>query len=150
MHAPFFVLFLFSPVLFFAVFAAVDLFLRVGQNEDVIQFLLDGSDAAGVAASGHILDFLWQGQPFFLYDAVVLYDIDGDVVIDEAQSVQIDGVDGTLDLDDIFLAHLVAPGVFDDGHAAVEFIQIQILIDLHASACFNMIQHKAFTESSDI
>ena len=140
----------FPSVFFLAVFAPVDLLSGIGQHKDVIQLLLDGSDAAGVAASGHILDFLWQGQPFFLYDAVVLYDIDGDVVIDEAQSVQIDGVDGTLDLDDILLAHLVAPGVLDDGHAAVEFIQIQILIDLHTSACFNMIQHKAFTEASEI
>lgn len=140
----------FPSVFFLAVFAPVDLLSGIGQHKDVIQLLLDGSDAAGIVAFGDVLDLQRERQALFVHDLVVLDDVDRNVVVDEAEGVQIDFIDGTFDLDDIFLAHLVAAGVFDDGDATVEFIQIQIVIDLHASAGLDMVQHEAFMKYTDI
>ena len=74
---------------FFAVFAAVDFFFFVCQYEDVGEFLFDGSDTAGVLAFNDIVDFPGEYQFLFIYDFAVLDHIDGDVMVDEGQDVQI-------------------------------------------------------------
>ncbi len=61
------------------------------------EFLLDRCDAAGIFAFQHIFDLLWERERQFLHDLAVLDDIDGDVVIDEAQDVEVERVDVALD-----------------------------------------------------
>ena len=56
------------PVFFFAVFAAVDFLLFIGQEEEGVEFLLDGSNAARIP-------------------------VDCDIVIDEAEDVEIQRFD---------------------------------------------------------
>lgn len=53
------------------------------------QSLLDGSDASGVAAFDDIFDLFGKYQFFLLYDLTVFDDVDGDVVVDECQDIQI-------------------------------------------------------------
>ena len=53
-------------------------------------------------------------------DLVIADDVDGDVVVDVAENIEVDGVERSLDLDDVFPAHLVAPRVLDDCDGAVQ------------------------------
>ena len=58
-------------------------------------------------------------QGALLGDLVVADDVDGDVVVNVAEDVEVDGVQWSLDLDDIFSSHLVALCVLDDCDGAV-------------------------------
>ena len=83
------------------------------------QSLLDGSDASGVAAFDDIFDLFGKYQFFFLYNLTVFDDVDGDVVIDECQDIQIQHVDVTFYFQNVLFAHFSAAGVFDDSNGAV-------------------------------
>ena len=50
-----------SLILLLAVFAAVHFLARVGQDEDLIQLLLDGGDAAGILAFHDVADLFGEG-----------------------------------------------------------------------------------------
>ena len=117
----------FSSVFFFAVLAAVNFFFFICQEEYMIQPLLDGSDAAGVFAFDHIGDLFWKLQLFFVNDLFVLDDIDGDIVVNKAKDIQIQLFDRTFNFDDIFSAHFVASGIFDDGNCTVQLVQLQVI-----------------------
>ena len=56
------------------------------------QSLLDGSDASGVAAFDDIFDLFGKYQFLLLYDLTVFDDVDGDVVVDIAEDIKVDGV----------------------------------------------------------
>ena len=58
-------------------------------------------------------------QGALLGDLVVADDVDGDVVVNIAEDIEVDGVSRSLDLDDIFSSHLVALCVLDDRDCAV-------------------------------
>lgn len=83
------------------------------------QSLLDGSDASGVAAFDDVLDLFGKYQFFLLYDLTVFDDVDGDVVVDECQYIQIQHIDVTFYFQNILFAHFSATGVFDDSNGAV-------------------------------
>ena len=83
------------------------------------QSLLDGSDASGVAAFDDVLDLFGKYQFFLLYDLTVFDDVDGDVVVDECQYIQIQHIDITFYFQNVLLAHFSAAGVFDDSNGAV-------------------------------
>ena len=68
---------------FFAIFTAVDLIFFVCQNKDMIQFLIDRSDAAWVFSPDHISDLFWKRELLFSDNLFVFYNIDGDIVIDK-------------------------------------------------------------------
>ena len=53
-------------------------------------------------------------------DLVIADDVDGDVVVDVAENIEVDGVERSLDLDDVFPAHLVPLRVLDDCDGAVQ------------------------------
>ena len=127
------------PVFFFTILAAVDLLFLIGQEEDLVEFLLDGSNAARIPAGDDILDLLWKMQLLFLIDLVVLDDVDCDIVIDEAEDVEIQRFDWAFHLQDILLAHLAALRIFDDGNRAVKLVELQIVVDLQAHAGFDMV-----------
>lgn len=134
----------------FTVLAAVDLLFLVGKYEDMGKLLLYGSDAAGIPALDDVLDLAGQDQFFFVHDLAVLDHIDRDIVVDEGQHIQIQGVDVTLYFQDIFLAHLIAAGVLDDRHGTVQLVQLQMMIDGEAFAGLDMVQHEAFLDFSYI
>ena len=108
-----------AVILLFAVLAAVDLVFLIRKHEDVIQFLLDGSDASGILAPYHVDNLFWKMKSLLVNDLGILDNVDGDVMINESKDVQINKVYGTFDLHDILLAHLVALGIFDDRDTAV-------------------------------
>ena len=47
-------------IFLFTVFAAVNFFCLIGEKEDLVEFLLDGSDAAWVFAPDDILYLFWH------------------------------------------------------------------------------------------
>jgi len=83
------------------------------------QSLLDGSDASGVAAFDDVFDLFGKYQFLLLYDLTVFDDVDGDVVVDECQYIQIQHIDVTFYFQNVLFAHFSAASVFDDSHSAV-------------------------------
>ena len=75
------------PVFFFTILAAVDFLFLIGQEEDLVEFLLDGSDAAWVFAPDDILYLFWHVKLLFLYDLGILDDIDRDVVVNKSENI---------------------------------------------------------------
>ena len=66
-------------------------------------------------------------------------DVHGNLVIQETDDIEIDTVKAACNLDDIFLAHFFAAGILDNRNLAVQFAEIQILVDFHAHTGRNMI-----------
>ena len=109
--------------------AAVDLTLLVGKEEYLIESLLDRGDTARVFAGDDIHELLRKIQILLCDDRSVLDDIDRDAVVYAAKHVQIQLVDRAFDLDDVLFPHLVAVRIFDDRHAAVHLVELQIFVD---------------------
>ena len=130
-------------VLLIAVLAAIRRRLLICEIEDMRKSALYRRDAAGVGAVNDVPDFLRELQAPLFNDLTVFDDVDGNVAVDEGQDVQIQRVDVTLHLQDVLLAHLTAPGVFDDRNRAVQLVQPKIMINFHGSAGTNVIQHEA-------
>ena len=137
-------------VLFFTVLAAVGLLLLIGEDEDLIEPLLDRCDTSRIFAFDHVPYLPGESERFFGDDLAVLDDVYGDIVVNEPEDIQVHKIYGTLDLHDVFLSHFTAFCVFDDGNTAVQFVKVEIPIDLHALACLDMVQHKAFGDTSYI
>ena len=96
------------------------------------QSLLNGSDASGVAAFDDVFDLFGKYQYLLLYDLTIFDDIDGDVVVDECQYIQIQHIDVTFYFQNVFFAHFSAAGVFDDGYLAFQLVQAQVIVDVQA------------------
>ena len=137
-------------ILLIAVFAAIDLFFLIGQIEDLWKLLLDGGDASWVVAADNILDLSWKNQRALLDDLAGLDYIDGDVVIDKGKDVQVQCVDVTFYLEDIFFAHGLTLGVLDYGNGGVKLIKAKVPVYLHALSCLDMVKNKAFFNFSNI
>lgn len=106
-------------VLLFTVFTPVDLFIRIRQYKYMLKPLLDRRDTSWILAADDVRDLLWQMKPRLIYDPGILDDIDRDIMVDESEHIQINKINRAFDLHDVFLAHLIASRVFDDGDAAV-------------------------------
>jgi hypothetical protein len=91
-----------------------------------------------------VYELLRETQFFLGHDLSVLDDIHGDAVVDEAEGIQIDLVDRAFHFDDVLFAHLVAVRIFDDRHAAVHPVKLQIFVDVHGSSGLDMIQNHTF------
>ena len=130
-------------VLLIAVLAAIRRRLLICEIEDMRKSALYRRDATRIGAVNDVPDFLRELQAPLFNDLTVLDDIDGNVAVDEGQDVQIQRVDVALHLQDVLLAHLAAPGVFDDRNRAVQLVQPKIMINFHGSAGTNVIQHEA-------
>ena len=83
------------------------------------QSLLDGSDASGVAAFDDVFDLFGKYQFLLLYDLTVFDDVDGDVVVDECQYIQIQHIDITFYFQNVLFAHFIAFRIFYDCNRAV-------------------------------
>ena len=137
-------------VFFLTIPTTVDLFFLICQKEDMGQTLLNGGDATGIATFDHISDLLWQYQLLLFHNVTVLDHIDSDAVVDKTQNIQIQGVDITFYLEDIFFAHFIAAGVFDDRHGTVQLVQLQMIVNVKTSSGFDMVKDKAFFNSTYI
>ena len=138
-----------SRVLLFAVLAAVDLVLLVREHEDLVEALLDRGDAARVLAGDDVDDLLRELKAPLFDDLAVLDHVDRDIVVDEAEHVEIEIVDRALDLDDILAAHFFGAGVLDDSDRAVELAEIQVAVDRHGVAGLDVVEHDAFFQFAD-
>mgnify|MGYP000476616708 CR=1 FL=1 len=77
-----------SLIFFFAVFAAVYFFVRIGQYEDMIQSLLNRSDTTRIFTADHIADFVRKVKTFFRNNLLILDNVDSNVVINETKDVK--------------------------------------------------------------
>ena len=114
------------------------------------QFLFDGSDTAGIFTFDDVMDFPGKYQFLFVYDFAVFDDIDGNVMVDKGQDIQIQCVDITFHFQDIFFAHFIASGILDDGNCTVQLIQFEMVVDGKTLTGFDVIQHKALFDFSYI
>lgn len=135
-------------VFLFAVFAAVDLILLICEDKYMIKLLLDGSDASRILAFDHIPDLFGKRKRFFGDDLSVLDDVHSDIVINESEDIQVHKINRAFDLYDIFFPHFAALCIFDNRNTAVQFVKVKVLIDLHAPAGLDMVQHKSFGDTS--
>ena len=94
-------------IFLFTVLTAIFFLLRIGQNEYMIQFLLDGSDAPWIFTADYIGDLLRKCQRFLIYNLLIFNDIDGDVVINKAQNIQVNLFQRTFDFDDVLFPILL-------------------------------------------
>ena len=97
-----------------------------------------------------VFDLFREGQLLFGHDLSVFDDVYRDVMVDDSQNVQIQGIDVTFHLQDVLFSHLVAAGIFDDGDGAVQLVKLQMVVDGHAFSGFDMIEHEAFFDFSYI
>lgn len=135
-------------VFLFTVFATVDLILLICEDKYMIKLLLDGSDASRILAFDHIPDLLRKRKRFFGDDLSIFDDVHSDIVVNESEDIQIHKINGAFDLYDIFLPHFAAFCIFDNRNTAVQFVKVKVLIDLHAPAGLDMVQHKSFGDAS--
>ena len=122
---------IFLRELLFAVLASVNFLFLIGKEEDVGKLLLDGSDASGVPALDDILYFLGKLETSFLYYLTGLDDIYGDVVIDKSENVEIESIDITFNLQDIFLSHYLGTGILDYRNRAIHLVEPEMLVNAH-------------------
>ena len=135
----------FPLVLLFAILAAVDFMLGVGQNEDLFEFLLNGRDAARILAADDIV-YLFQ----LVCNESVFYDIDCNIVIDETEDIEIDGSDGTFDFQDILFPHFIGFHIHDNGNGIVVLLEPQVMVNLQGCSRLDMIEDISLIDTTDV
>lgn len=139
------------PVIFlFAVFAAVNLFFFVCQNKNVLQLLLDRRDAPWISAVDDISDFGREMKPLLFYDFSILDNIDSDIVVDKAKYVKVHKINRAFNLHNILFSHLAAFGIFDNRHTAVQLVQMEVLVYVHAPSGLDVVQYETFLDTSPL
>ena len=131
----------FTCVFLFTIFTSVNLILLICQNKHLIQSLLDGSNAARILAFDHVHNLLRQLQLFLCNDLFVLDDIYGNIMIDKTKDIQIQIFNRAFYFDDIFNAHFITFGIFDNRNGAVQLIKLQVMIDGHGFARFDVVEY---------
>ena len=126
-------------IFFFTVLTSVSGCFWICQKENIRQFLFDGCNTSWVLAVNNICQFLWQMKRLLLGNLAVGDDVHGNLVIQKTDDIEIDTVKAACNLDDIFLAHFFAAGILDNRNLAVQFAEIQILVDFHAHTGRNMV-----------
>jgi hypothetical protein len=139
----------FSGVFFFAVFAAIDFFFFICQNKDLIQTLLNRRNAPRILTGNDIYNLFRKVQGSFLDDFTVFYNVNGYVVVNKPEYIQIQVINGAGDLDNILSAHFIGTGIFYDGDGAIQLSELKIMIDGHSISRFDMIQDKTFAQCPD-
>ena len=65
-------------------------------------------------------------------------------MIDKGKDIQIQHIDVTFYLQDIFFSHLIAFCVLDDSNSTVQLVQLQMMINGKAFSGLDMIKNKSF------
>ena len=132
-----------------AVDAAVNAGIGIGEGKDMGQLLLGGGDATGVLAEENIRQLGGQHGAALLDQLAVSDDVDGDIGIDIAEDVHIQ-LDVGVDLDDVLLAHLAAVAVLDDGNRAIQLVQMEQVVDLHAATGGDVVNDYTVFDGIDV
>ena len=122
--------------------------LPVGQPEDVGQLLLDGGDAAGILAANDPGDGLGQVGVELLHPLAPPDDVHGNVGVDVAQHIIVE-VDDLVDLQNVLLAVLAAGGVLDHRHLALQLVQAQVPVQVHAPPGGDVVDDDAIDDGSN-
>lgn len=93
--------------------------------------LLCGCNAPWIGTFLYSNQSLRQFNLTFFNELTVLDDVDGYVRIDITEYIEID-VYSLIDLEDILSAHLLTFDIFNDGNRAIQFIQMQVVVDLQS------------------
>ena len=137
-------------ILFFTVFAAIDFFLWVGEDEYMIQPLFNGCDTSRILAADDVGNLLWKMQAFLGYNLRIFDEIDGDVVVNKAQHIKIQGIGIAFHLQDILCTHFAAAGIADDGYRVVRLIQMEVAVQGKTGSGPDVIQHIALRNSANV
>ena len=128
-----------SSVFLFTIFASVNFVLLICKYENLIQSLLDGSNAAWILAADNIYNLFRKAKVFFLNNLFIFDDVYGNIVINEAQDIQIQILNRALNLDDVLFAHLITLCVLDDRNSSIKLVKLQVMINSHSLAGFDMV-----------
>ena len=118
-------------------------------NSLMLQLLLHRGDAPGIPAADDPPDLRGQLQAALFRPDPIADNVHGDArsQIPQHREVQ---VHVCVDFQDVLFAHFFALGVADDGHLAVQFIQFQCLVNLHAAPGGDVVQHNAVLHCVDV
>ena len=61
-------------------------------------------------------------------------------MIDKAQHIQINVINGALNFHNVLDSHLGAAGIFDNRHRTVQLVKVQVFVNLHALAGLDVVQ----------
>ena len=140
----------FSSVFLFTVFTSVNFFFRVSKDKYLIEPLLNGSNATRVFAFDNVCDLFWKFQNPFFNNFFIFDNVDCDVVIDKTKDIQIEVFNRAFYFDDILNAHFITFGIFDNRNGAVQLIKLQVMIDGHGFARFDVVEYETFVKCSNI
>lgn len=87
------------------------------------KFLFDRGNATWIFTFQYILDLTGQSELTLLHDFGIFDHIDGDVVVNEAQNIQIESVDITFYFENIFFTHFATLGILDNRDCAIQLVQ---------------------------
>jgi hypothetical protein len=76
-------------------------------------------------------------------------DVDGDFVVDIAQHVHVH-FQGGVNFDDVLFPHPAGADVFDNGHGAVQPVQVEVLVNVHALSGLDVVQDHAVLDAVDV
>ena len=83
------------------------------------------------------------------HNAPVLNDVDGHVRVDVAQHVQVHA-DVVVDFDDVLAPHEGGLHILDNGHGALQLVQVQVFVNVHATARVDVVDHDASLDTINI
>ena len=129
-------------MLHIAVSAAVNLLFPIRQLKNMRNFLLRGSDTSGVFTFNHIGQSLRQFQMLLFLQLSVFNPVNGDIAVYVAQHFKIQ-FNLIVNLDDVLFSVFAAAYILDNRHAAVQLIQPQVVLNLHALSRFDMVQNNS-------
>lgn len=130
---------LFNNMLGIAVNTAIYALFPVNKAEFVNDLLLHRSNAAGIFALDNALQMFGQSHVVLLFKLAVFNNIHGDIAVNVSENVEIQ-VNDLVDFDYILKTVLFAFYVLNNGHAALDLIKAEKLINFHALACADVIQ----------
>ena len=131
-----------------AVFAAVGAFFLVYEMEDVREVVLHGGDATRILATDDILHSVRYFQLHLLDGFPVFDDVHRRVRVNQSQEIVVD-VNDIVDLDNVFLAHLLTVGVADEGDIIIGLVEVQIIEHLDAISGGNVVDDNTFFYAGD-
>ena len=89
------------------------------------------------------IDFLGHFHFFLLYNDSAFNDIDRGVGLDQGNSVKADGVGIAFYLQNVLAAHIIAACVLDDRNLIIFPVQMEIVVDQHGLAGFDMVENNS-------
>mgnify|MGYP005777553987 FL=1 len=119
------------------------------QHKDMVDFFFDGCNAARIAAANDVFQGFGLDELLLFHDFAVTDGVDGDIGVEIAQHIQVK-VNHGFDFDDILMTVLTRTGVADEGNTAIELVKTGEVVNLHTSACFDVVDNDAVLDGINI